>query len=77
MLLAVSLFRRNLAATAGRGEKASWFAFAFDFQPSMNMPVFRFAAGQAPGGRVAQQTVVWQAKRGRNGRPAISKRRPG
>jgi len=41
----------------------------------MYMPVFRFAAGQAPGGRVAQQTVVWQAKRGRNGRPGIGERR--
>jgi len=41
----------------------------------MNMLVFRFAAGQAPGGRVAQQTVVWQAKRGRNGQPGIAERR--
>jgi hypothetical protein len=50
-----------------RCENNGPFALVFDFQPSMNMLVFRFAAGQAPGGRVAQQTVVWQAKRGRGG----------
>jgi hypothetical protein len=40
----------------------------------MNMLVLRVAARRASGGRIAQQAVVWPAKRGRDGTQGIGER---